>query len=98
MGVAFYLSPAGSNPHGGRNCLVSVSICVHPWLKCVLRLKGEIMQKINPFLWFDNQAEEAMKVYTSIFKNSRIGENGRYRDAGAGGKGSVLTIEFRIEG
>ena len=56
------------------------------------------MQKINPFLWFDNQAEEAMKFYTSIFKNSRIGKIARYGDAGPGRKGSVMTVEFRLEG
>jgi len=40
------------------------------------------MQKITPFLWFDNQAEEAVKFYTSIFKNSRIGRIARYDEAG----------------
>ena len=44
------------------------------------------MQKITPFLWFDNQAEEAAKFYTSIFKNSKIGKIARYGDAGPGPK------------
>jgi predicted 3-demethylubiquinone-9 3-methyltransferase (glyoxalase superfamily) len=48
------------------------------------------MQKITPFLWFDNNAEEAMKFYTSVFKNSKIGEIRRYGDAGPGPKGSVM--------
>ncbi|HUI77628.1 MAG TPA: VOC family protein [Bryobacteraceae bacterium] len=56
------------------------------------------MQKITPFLWFDHQAEEAAKFYTSIFKNSRMGEIRRCGDAGPGPKGSVLTVAFEIEG
>lgn len=57
-----------------------------------------MMQKITPFLWFNNQAEEAMKFYTSIFKNSKPGEITRYGEAGPGAKGSVLTASFEIEG
>src|SRR5437773_11712757 len=60
------------------------------------------MQKINPFLWFDHQAEEAVKFYTSIFKNSRIGKIARYGEEAekiAGRpKGSVMTVEFQLEG
>jgi predicted 3-demethylubiquinone-9 3-methyltransferase (glyoxalase superfamily) len=56
------------------------------------------MQKITPFLWFDGNAEEAMKFYTSIFKNSKIGEIRRLGDAGPGSKGSVTTGRFQIEG
>jgi len=56
------------------------------------------MQKITPFLWFDNQAEAAVKFYTSIFKNSRIGKIAPYGDAGPGPKGSVMTVEFQLEG
>ena len=60
------------------------------------------MQKITPFLWFDNQAEEAVKFYTSIFKNSRIGKIARYDKAGekVAGRpaGSVMTVEFQLEG
>jgi len=56
------------------------------------------MQKITPFLWLDHQAEEAAKFYTSIFKNSRMGEIRRCGDAGPGPKGSVLTVAFEIEG
>jgi predicted 3-demethylubiquinone-9 3-methyltransferase (glyoxalase superfamily) len=57
-----------------------------------------LMQKISPFLWFDNQAEEAAKFYASVFKNSRIGRIARYGDAGPGPKGSVMTVEFQLEG
>jgi predicted 3-demethylubiquinone-9 3-methyltransferase (glyoxalase superfamily) len=56
------------------------------------------MQKITPFLWFDGNAEEAMKFYTSIFKNSKIGEIRRLGDGGPGQKGSVTTGRFQIEG
>jgi predicted 3-demethylubiquinone-9 3-methyltransferase (glyoxalase superfamily) len=60
------------------------------------------MQKITPFLWFDHQAEEAAKFYTSVFKNSKIGRILRYDEASskAAGRpaGSVLTVEFEIEG
>src|SRR2546423_2064634 len=56
------------------------------------------MQKITPFLWFDNQAEEAMHFYTSIFKNSKVGSVQRYGDAGPGPKGSVMSCTFELEG
>jgi predicted 3-demethylubiquinone-9 3-methyltransferase (glyoxalase superfamily) len=60
------------------------------------------MQKITPFLWFDDQAEEAAKFYTSVFENSKVGKILRYDEAAAKGAGrpvgSVLTIEFEIEG
>lgn len=56
------------------------------------------MQKITPFLWFDNQAEEAAKFYTSILKNSRIVQVSRYGDGGPGPKGSVMTVAFELEG
>src|SRR5262245_37328491 len=59
------------------------------------------MEKITPFLWFDSRAEEAVKFYTSIFKNSKIGRILRYDQVAAkaagGTVGSVLTIEFEIE-
>ncbi len=56
------------------------------------------MQKIRPFLWFDNQAEEAATLYTSVFKNSKILDVTRYGDAGPGPKGSVMIVTFQIEG
>jgi len=56
------------------------------------------MQKITPFLWFDNQAEEAMKFYTSIFKNSKIGRVTRYGDAGPGPKRTVMSATFELDG
>ncbi|HLF79410.1 MAG TPA: VOC family protein [Dehalococcoidia bacterium] len=56
------------------------------------------MQKITPFLWFDNQAEEAMNFYTSIFKNSKIGNVSRYGEVGPGQHGNVLTASFELEG
>jgi predicted 3-demethylubiquinone-9 3-methyltransferase (glyoxalase superfamily) len=60
------------------------------------------MQKITPFLWFNDNAEEAVKFYTSIFKNSKIGKIARYDKAGekAAGRpaGSVMTVEFQLQG
>lgn len=56
------------------------------------------MQKITPFLWFDGNAEEAMKFYTSIFKNSKIVEVTRYGDAGPGPKGTIMSGTFELEG
>ena len=56
------------------------------------------MQKITPFLWFDNQAEEAVNYYTSIFKSSKVGAISRYGEAGPGPKGSVMTASFQLNG
>lgn len=56
------------------------------------------MQKITPFLWFDGNAEEAMNLYVSVFKNSKIVNVRRYGDAGPGPKGTVMTGTFQIEG
>jgi predicted 3-demethylubiquinone-9 3-methyltransferase (glyoxalase superfamily) len=56
------------------------------------------MQKITPFLWFDNNAEEAAQFYTSIFKNSKILNVSRYGDAGPGPKGSVMVVKFQLAG
>jgi predicted 3-demethylubiquinone-9 3-methyltransferase (glyoxalase superfamily) len=58
----------------------------------------DVMQKITPFLWFDNKAEEAVKFYTSVFKNSKIKGITRYGEAGPGPKGSVMTASFLLEG
>jgi predicted 3-demethylubiquinone-9 3-methyltransferase (glyoxalase superfamily) len=56
------------------------------------------MQKITPFLWFNDKAEEAINFYISIFKNSKVVSVSRYGDAGPGPKGSVLVGKFEIEG
>ena len=56
------------------------------------------MQKLTPFLWFDDKAEEAMNFYVSIFKNSKILGVTRYGEAGPGPKGSVMTGKFQLEG
>ena len=56
------------------------------------------MQKISPFLWFNDNAEEAVSFYTSIFKNAKILAVARYGEAGPGPNGSVMTINFQIEG
>jgi predicted 3-demethylubiquinone-9 3-methyltransferase (glyoxalase superfamily) len=60
------------------------------------------MQKIVTHLWFDDQAEEAVKFYTSVFRNSKIGRISRYTDAVAQvarrPTGSVMTVEFELDG
>jgi predicted 3-demethylubiquinone-9 3-methyltransferase (glyoxalase superfamily) len=56
------------------------------------------MQKITTFLWFDNQAEEAMNFYCSLFKDSKILSVSRYGEAGPGPKGQVMTGTFQLNG
>jgi predicted 3-demethylubiquinone-9 3-methyltransferase (glyoxalase superfamily) len=56
------------------------------------------VQKINPFLWFNHNAEEAMNFYVSIFPNSKVLSVNRYGDAGPGAKGSVMTAAFELQG
>lgn len=60
------------------------------------------MQKITPFLWFDNQAEEAANFYVALFNNARIVNIARYGEAGAEAsgraKGTVMTVTFELEG
>ena len=66
--------------------------------RSILHPEENDMPKITPFLWFDNQAEEAVNYYTSIFKNSKILSVTRYGDEGPGPKGQVMTIGFQLEG
>jgi predicted 3-demethylubiquinone-9 3-methyltransferase (glyoxalase superfamily) len=60
------------------------------------------MQRITPFLWFDDQAEEAVNFYVSIFKDSRVGSVTRYDEEGAKAagrpRGSVMTVAFELDG
>ena len=60
------------------------------------------MQKITPFLWFDKNAEEAVKFYVSIFKNARMGTVSRYGKEGFEihkmPEGTAMTVEFQLEG
>lgn len=56
------------------------------------------MQKITPFLWFDNNAEEAANFYQTVFKDAKIGKTLCYGKDGPGPEGSVLTIEFELNG
>jgi predicted 3-demethylubiquinone-9 3-methyltransferase (glyoxalase superfamily) len=57
-----------------------------------------VKQRITTFLWFDKEAEEAAKLYTSIFRNSKIVTVTRYGEAGPGPKGSVMTVAFELDG
>src|SRR5512133_3373123 len=65
-------------------------------------MPAKITQKITPFLWFDDKAEEAAKFYTSIFKNSRIRKTTRYHEETVAPTGrpagSVMTVDFELEG
>src|SRR5215472_265657 len=56
------------------------------------------MQKITTFLWFHDKAEEAANFYVSLFQNSKIESISRYGDAGTGPKGSVMIVNFQLEG
>ena len=56
------------------------------------------MQKITPFLWFDDKAEEAANFYVSIFKNSKIGRISRYGEGGPRPKGTAMSVTFQLEG
>jgi predicted 3-demethylubiquinone-9 3-methyltransferase (glyoxalase superfamily) len=64
--------------------------------------KSVIVQKITPHLWFDKNAEEAVRFYTSVFKNSQTGKIARYPKEGQEvhgmPEGSVMTVEFQLEG
>jgi predicted 3-demethylubiquinone-9 3-methyltransferase (glyoxalase superfamily) len=62
------------------------------------RTKTVPIQRITPFLWFDQQAEEAAGFYTSIFPNSRIVKVVRYGKTGPGPAGSVMTVAFQMDG
>jgi len=56
------------------------------------------MQKITPFLWFNNNAEEAVNLYTSLFEDSKITKVARYPEGSPGPAGQVMTIEFELFG
>ncbi len=56
------------------------------------------MQKITPFLWYDNNAEEAVNFYVSIFRNSKVLSVTRYGEAGPGPAGTVMVVEFQLDG
>ena len=56
------------------------------------------MQKITPCLWFNDNAEEAVNFYVSMFKNSKILSVARYGDAGPGPKGKIMIATFQLEG
>jgi len=55
-------------------------------------------QKITTFLWFDNNAQEAVNFYVSVFKNSRVLNTTQYGESGAGPKGKVMTVDFELDG
>ncbi|HEY3798808.1 MAG TPA: VOC family protein [Caulobacteraceae bacterium] len=56
------------------------------------------MLKVTPFLWFDTEAEDAAKLYVSLFPNSKITNVARYNAAGPGEPGAVMTVSFELDG
>jgi two-component system sensor histidine kinase QseC len=56
------------------------------------------MQKITPFIWFDNNAEEALNFYTSVFNNSKVVKTSRYPEGGPGPAGSLMVASMQLEG
>ena len=56
------------------------------------------MKQITPFLWFDKEAEEAANFYVSVFPNSKLGSIARYGEAGPGEAGTVMTVDFELNG
>jgi predicted 3-demethylubiquinone-9 3-methyltransferase (glyoxalase superfamily) len=56
------------------------------------------MLKITPFLWFDTEAEDAAKLYVSVFPNSKITSVSRYTEAGPGKAGSAMTVQIELDG
>ena len=59
---------------------------------------ASVTQKITPYLWFDQEAEEAATFYVSIFKNSKILRPSHYGEEGPGAQGTVMTVTFELEG
>jgi len=57
-----------------------------------------VKQKITTFLWYDKEAEEAARLYTSLFKDSRVVNVSRYGEGGPGPAGSAMTVNFELEG
>src|SRR6266478_9201425 len=62
------------------------------------KIKGDAMQKITPFLWFDNNAEDGANFYVSLFGNSKVVHITRYGEAGPAPKGTVMTVKFQLDG
>ena len=59
---------------------------------------GIKVDKLQPFLWFDSQAEDAAKFYCKVFRKSKLGRIARYPEGSPGPAGTVMTVDFRIEG
>jgi predicted 3-demethylubiquinone-9 3-methyltransferase (glyoxalase superfamily) len=67
-------------------------------VKAAEREESAMEQKIIPNLWFDTEAEQAANFYISVFKNSRIVNVAHYTDVGPGEPGTVMTVEFDLDG
>jgi predicted 3-demethylubiquinone-9 3-methyltransferase (glyoxalase superfamily) len=62
------------------------------------RKRGQAMNEITPFLWFDTEGEDAAKLYTSVFPKSKILDVSRYGSAGPRPEGTVMTVAFELNG
>jgi len=69
-----------------------------PFISLLKQIKQRIMKNITPFLWFDNNAEEAMNFYTSVFPNSKVTSVSRYTEAGPGPAGQLMVAAIQING
>lgn len=72
--------------------------CISLWFKIINMSTSKIQKRISPFLWFNDNAEEAAKFYTSVFNNSKITATTYYGKSGPGKEGSVMTIAFTLDG
>jgi predicted 3-demethylubiquinone-9 3-methyltransferase (glyoxalase superfamily) len=93
-----------AGPHRVYICERCAAVCLKIFEEARLTtpLSTKTMSKIQTNLWFDGQAEQAARFYTSIFKNSKLGKRTRYLDSGreihGQNEGSVMTVEFALEG
>jgi len=62
----------------------------------IMLVEEVTMQKITPFLWFDNNAEDAINFYISVFKDARLIDVNRYGEGGPGPKGTIMTATFQL--
>jgi predicted 3-demethylubiquinone-9 3-methyltransferase (glyoxalase superfamily) len=85
-------------PHKKLHELSIFTPANRPTVKIVTTKQGRKVQKITTFLWFDNSAEEAAQLYVSLFKNSKITKTVRYGETGPGPKGTVMTVNFQLDG
>jgi predicted 3-demethylubiquinone-9 3-methyltransferase (glyoxalase superfamily) len=90
--------PRGRRRRCGGDRPTGTARCAPGGLGIPLCRETDNMQKITPFLWFDDNLEEAVSFYVSIFKNSKIVNLTRHGDGGPAAKGTVITAKFILDG